>query len=157
MIVDYFVLAIMLLALCQSKKRRAAALVFAGINLYHGLCMAGFSDHRYFISGAFLAMLIIGVTANLPTVSKLTIDIQRICIADIIINAAGWVMYEFYLDPFIYNMAFTLLYSWAIVVLLKDEGLRYGAYRLDNWASYFRFDNLQSPSISPKYKGAVKS
>ena len=144
MTVEYLIIIIAFLSLCQNKRRRPAALIFALFTSWHDMFMSGLNGISYYASAAGFDLAIIMLTANLIKMPKLTVDLHRICGISIALNFYGWIMWMLYLSPFSYNMAFAMLYIWTIIVLIKDEGVYNGNYRLDQWAHRFRWNYCQS-------------
>jgi len=139
--IEILAVIIMLLAMMQADEERYhVAMIFAIATLAH-LLVVGFLDsgHVYYISAAVFDVLIMMLISRIPKIVGLTITIYRICIAEILVNAAGWAMWVSYMDPYWYNVAFMVLHLWAILALMqKDEIDDVGGYRVDNRLDYLR-------------------
>ena len=85
--------------------------------------LSGLPGDTYFATAGLLDLFIIVLTANLVTTTGLVAEFHRICGASIIFNAAGWITWRHYIDLTGYALAYVLLYSWTILVLVKDEGI----------------------------------
>ena len=141
MIVTVLILIVGLCAICQSTRaRREAALVFTVITMLHELLFYDRVGLFYYGTAALFDAIIILCTANLVVISGLVKSIHRISIASIFFNMSGWIMWRLYLSPTAYNVAFILLYTWAILVLLKGERGGARGNRMDSWAYYLRFN-----------------
>jgi len=122
MIVDLLTIALLFAAIIQpTRKRRMVAMVYAFANFAHGQFLSNLEGISYFGSAALVDLAIISITASLPYVPRLTIEIHKICLASISINAIGWVIWGLYLPVSGYNAAMVVLYAWAFIVLLKQE------------------------------------
>lgn len=142
MIVDYLVLALMVLAVLRpTYAGQRVAVVFAGAALFHCIIGEGLDGSAYYLSAAVLDSAVITITANFKGVSQITRDIHRICLVSIVLNAAGWVTYMLYIPPVGYNLSFIFLYLWAIIVLMKRNRRYAGDNKLDTWSYYFRLSS----------------
>lgn len=142
MIVTILIFTIGLCAVFQrTRARREAALVFTVITMLHELLFYDRVGLFYYGTAALFDMIIIVCTANLAIISGLTKSVHRISIASVVFNLSGWIMWRLYLSPVAYNVAFILLYAWAILVLLKGERSSARGSRLDSWAYYLRFNS----------------
>ena len=141
MIVTNLIIVIGLCSVFQSTRaRRDAALIFTVITMLHELLFYDRVGLFYYGTAALFDMAIIIGTANLTVVSSLIRDIHRISLASIVLNFSGWIMWQLYLSPASYNLAFILLYTWAIAVLIKGERKGARGARLDSWAYSLRFN-----------------
>jgi hypothetical protein len=130
------------LAILQpTPARQKAALVFAGLTLLHEIVFKNLDGLWYYGSAAFVDMAIISITANLKYTPRLIRDLHRVCLASIILNASGWIMWMLYLSPVSYNVSFIFLYAWSVIVLLRRDRQYAGDNLLDSWADCFRFNN----------------
>jgi len=72
-------------------------------------------DGSYYFIDALLAM------ATLELLWKIESDLSGLlgamCLASIFLNTIGWVFYEFYLPPDIYNVSFLMLYIAAFLII----------------------------------------
>ena len=142
MIVNYLILALGVAALTQpTAARRKVASVFIAATLLHCVIGEYIAGGAYYISAAVLDSAIITITANFKETSQITRDIHRICLASIVLNASGWVMYMLYISPVSYNLFFIFLYLWAIMVLMKRNKRYAGDITMDAWAYYFRLSS----------------
>ena len=140
MIVTSLIIIIGICATLQpTKARKEAALVFICITMLHELFFYDSVGLLYYGTAAFFDAIIIFSTANLAVMSSLTRSIHRISMVSIVFNFSGWIMWRLYLLPSAYNMAFMVLYVWAIIVLIMGERESARGARLDRWAYYLRF------------------
>ena len=142
MIVNYLILVLCTVALLQpTPARLKVAGVFSGAALLHCIIGEQLDGYMYYLSAAVLDSAIITITANFKEVSQITRGIHRVCLASIVLNAAGWVTYMLYVPPTGYNLSFIFLYLWSIMVLMKRNRRYDGDNKLDTWAYYFRLSS----------------
>lgn len=150
MIIEWLIVAIAFLALRQDERRFTAALIFAASLLIHDVFLSELGGLLYYGSAAFFDLLVITWLANLKQTSRLTVSILRISLVSIVLNFTGWLMWISYLKPSLYNLSYIILYTCAIIALIKKEGLEDGSYTLDRWACCFRVHPYTSVSYSKK-------
>lgn len=117
------------LLLQPSQSRVYTGVVFAGAILLHELFFSESAGLTYHGSAALFYVGIIMLTAAAAPVTRLVLDIHKICLASIMINAGGWLLWFFYFPPEIYNIAYLGLHCWAMYALMqrtkrKDDGFR---------------------------------
>ena len=150
MIIEWLIITIAFLALRQDGRRFPAALIFAASLLIHDVFLSELDGLLYYGSAALFDLMVITWLANLKGTSELTVNLLRISLASVVLNFTGWLMWVSYLEPSLYNISYVLLYSCAIIALIKEEGTGYGGYKLDRWASCFRVHPYKSVSYSKK-------
>jgi hypothetical protein len=137
--IDYLTYALLLLVLVQPSIGRAyVAGVFALFTAVHNLFMYPLDGIAYYASDAVFYLFVIAATGLLTDVTRFTIQLHRICIAAIILDALGWVVWMLYLPPDVYNVAFMALYAIAIVVFIRRDEADGRGYTMDNWGDYIR-------------------
>jgi hypothetical protein len=142
MIINYLILALCVAALTQpAAARLKVASVFSSATILHCVIGEYVDGSAYYLSAAVLDSAVITITANFKETSQITWGIHRICLASIVLNAAGWVTYMRYDPPGVYNLSFIFLYLWAIMVLMKRDRHYDGDNAMDRWAYYFRLSS----------------
>jgi hypothetical protein len=121
-----------------NAPRLFAALVFGGMTVAHDLAFAGCSGIEYYGSAALADLAIMIFISGISPTPRMVINLQWVCIASIVTNIMGWVMWLTYLSPVAYNYAYVLLYIIAFVVLTKKDNSDVGGFTLDGWMSCFR-------------------
>lgn len=118
---DTLVYLIVFAAFLQiSIYRVYPALIFAGMTLAHSMVSDGFEPVTMYLSAAVTDLLIISLV--MVNSSDLTRKLILISIASIILNGAGWLLWRSYNPPFLYDIAFVVLYTYTIVVMLRGSG-----------------------------------
>ena len=117
------------LFLQPSQSRIYTGVVFAGAILLHEVFFSETAGLMYHGSAALFYVGIIILTSFAAPVTRLVLDIHKICLASILINALGWALWSFYFPPAIYNIAYIGLHCWVIYALMqrtrrKDDGFR---------------------------------
>ena len=141
---DYLILALGVAALLQpTPARQKVAAVFVFMTLLHCVVGERLDGLAYYASAAVLDSAIIAITANFKETSQITRSIHRICLASIVLNAAGWITYMLYIPPVGYNLSFIFLYLWSIIVLMKRDRRYDGNFTMDRWARYLRFSSYK--------------
>lgn len=143
MIISSLILIITVLALLQEKHRRTPALICALLLLIHDNFMVSLDGVLYYLSDAMFCFIIIFMTANLKETSRLIVKLHYIFLIGIVLNLYGWVIWMLYLPPTSYNVAFMLLYTSIIIVLLSWDGVEHGNYKIDRWWGLFRLSDYK--------------
>ena len=138
--IDALTYALVVIALIQpTPHRRYTAMTFAAFTFAHNMFMYPLEGIAYYASDALFYVAVMAITCKFNDIAKLTINIHRLCIAAIVLDAFGWVLWMAYLPPDVYNAAFVALYATAVVVLLiRDESDVRGGGALGGWNNYLR-------------------
>jgi hypothetical protein len=116
MIINYLILALGVAALTQpTAARQKVAGVLTVATLLHCVMGEYVGGSAYYLSAAILDSTVITITANFKETSQITRSIHRICLASIVLNAAGWVTYMLYVPPAGYNLSFIFLYLLGLL------------------------------------------
>ena len=110
---------------------RTVAVLFVILISAHDLIVTGLKLEGllYYGSAALFDLAFIVATISLSD-SKLLDSLCNICIASMVLNFAGWVLWFNYFSPMHYDIAFLCLYAYAIVVLLRKDFEHVGGYRV---------------------------
>lgn len=120
--ISYLAAAIFILSIFQRNDERfVAACAYSILNLIHLLILGDADGETYYASAALFDVAIIFIISRITKIVSTSLYIQRICIIEIILNYVGWIMYETYLDPFAYNVAYLSLQVIMIAILLKKD------------------------------------
>lgn len=114
-------LLIVAMKLQKTEERKYAGLVYAGMAIAHHIIMYFADGWLYYFSAAAVDALVVFFTLRLRIMSPVIESIHAICYVSIAVNAFGWVIWRLELPPDSYNAAFLLIYSWAIITLLRKE------------------------------------
>lgn len=143
MITTLLIYAIAIVAFIQPNAPRLfAAVIFIGVMLLHELFLSGYTGLMYYGSAALFDLAIIIIISGINPVPKMVLRLHNVCIVSIFANLAGWILWFFYYPPLIYDAAFVAIYLWALITLIKRDGLHgmVGGYTVDSWATCFRFN-----------------
>lgn len=138
-----------------NAPRFFAALAFVAITLLHELFLSHYDGLLYYGSAALFDLAIIIATSGIRPVPEMVLSLHRICLVSILANFLGWVIWFLYFPPLIYDASFVAIYAWALITLIKRNGLDVGGYTLDSWATCFRFNRSAWLSYRNHYKGKV--
>lgn len=138
-----------------NAPRFFAAVIFVSITLLHELFLSHYDGLLYYGSAALFDLAIIILTSGINPVPRMVLSLHRICIVSILVNLLGWVIWFFYLPPLTYDLAFVVLYAWALITLINRNGLDVGGYTLDSWATCFRFNRNTWGLYLNKHGGKV--
>lgn len=138
--IDFLTYTLCALAMFQPTLHRFfVASVFAGLTYAHNLHLYQLEGFAYYGSDALVYLAVMGITGSLSFIDDFTINVHRLCVAAIILDLFGWVIYMLYLDPYPYNVAFAMLYAISIVVFLTGRKANdRGGYTVGNWPDYIR-------------------
>jgi len=140
---SYLLFAILLASVCQpSAERIFAAVVFITFTLVHEVTLSSTTGFTYYGTAALFNLLTILFTSGINPLPKMVLTLHRICLAAILVNAAGWVMWFLYMSPAAYNALFFALYVWVIITLIHRTGLNVGGLTMDRWHTCFCFNRL---------------
>lgn len=156
--ITFLIYALLVVAFIQPNAPRFfAAVSFVSIIALHEFLLSDLDGLQYYGSAALLDLLIIVVTSGINPVPKMVLSLHKLCIASILANALGWVIWFFYFPPLVYDAAFVLIYTWALIILIKRDGLHgmVGGYTMGSWASCFRFNTRAWRSYIHNHGGKV--
>ena len=75
----------------------------------------------YFLLAAFCDYMVAGLLYRFGQ-SRKSLDMMLISIVSIILNLTGWILWYFYLPPDVYVGLFGVLYTVAIITILRKDG-----------------------------------
>lgn len=139
--ITFLIYAHIVVAFIQpSAPRLYAAVLFTAVILLHEFLLSDLEGLQYYGSAALFDLLIIGLTSGINPVPRMVLSLHRTCIASILVNSVGWVLWFFYFPPLAYDATFVLLYAWTLITFIKRDGDHVGDYTLDSWTACFRFN-----------------
>lgn len=123
-------------ALIQPNAPRLLAVVaFVGLTIAHDALASGIDGFWYYGSAAILDVGIIILTSGIRPLPRMVVTLHRICMASVMMNFLGWLMWFFYLPPTLYDFAFLMLYSCALITFIKKDHADVGGFEVDSWRS----------------------
>jgi len=147
------ILMIGTLLLQPSQSRLYTGGVFAGGLILHEIFFSASTGLIYYGMASLFYVAIIMLTAVAAPVTRLVLDIHKICLASIFMNACGWVLWFFYFPPAIYNIAYMGLHCWAIYALMQRTKRKEDGFRTDWGSVNFRLYANSWNKYLPHYKG----
>lgn len=124
-----------------TEERLAIGGLFAVLSAVHFIVMLNAEGLLYYGSAALCDLIVILASVRIKHASRTIIAIQHICIASIVLNCVGWVMWMTYMPPHAYNASFIALYAWAIVTLIRKDDANARDDKLDSRPSIIRFNH----------------
>ena len=107
-----------------SEEGRFAAGCIAFTAVFHEVYFSHLEGLPYHLSASLFALLVILAVNKLDYVSSLTVSIQYACLASVVVNAIGWVLWREYFPPMAYDSAILLIYAWIVAILVKGSNGR---------------------------------
>lgn len=121
-----------------SESRLFTGGVFILVIILHELIFSAYTGIVYYGSAALFYLAIMIITAGASHLTSLVLDIHKICLIAIIVNAVGWIVWYIYFPPNLYNFASVFLHAWGIWALMKRTGSKENEFRTDWGAIDFR-------------------
>lgn len=131
--------AVVVFSVCQPNPERLfAGVCFSTITLAHEAILSDLPGVFYYLSAALADLLIIMATSAVYPVPKMVIRLQKVCVASIVVNLFGWIVWFAYLPPWPYELAFVFVYAAAVITLVRQDGSNVGGFTMAGWRSCFR-------------------
>jgi len=137
-----------------SESRLYTGAVFLLMLVLHEVIFSASDGLVYYGTSALCYLGIMFFTAPAVNVTKLVLDIHKICLMSIVVNAFGWVAWLAYLPPNLYNFASIVLHIcgvWALLQRTRKED--HGGFELDGGLLNFRPNISFCSEYLQKYKG----
>ena len=115
-----------------SRQRLFPGLVFAGFAVLSDSLLASAEGYLYHMPSSIAALSIIILISFIQPITKLAVNLQKICLASIVLNFFGWVMWMLYMPPVMYNSLFIALYVCALLTLITRNKSDVGEHALDS-------------------------
>lgn len=124
MISNTLILLIGIVALTRKNESRYAFLCFAALCAFMALIDRVIPDSfisYYYVLCAAVDLLIIIVLSRVNQVNDDILFLQKACIGFILINLFGWVLYEMYIGPSLYNALCASLFAVILLSSLRTR------------------------------------
>ena len=122
-----------------NAPRFFGAAIFGSLTISHSLLLSELDGLAYYGSAAIFDLLFMIITSSMSPVPDMIFSLYKVCLASMVVNAFGWVLWMTYQPHVLYNCAFLVIYGWAFVVLLRRGKVDVGDYTLDSWRTCFHF------------------
>lgn len=123
-----FVLVLLAAFMQPTPERAYAAGVFVSLTLVHEAALSHLEGFAYYGSAALFDLFVILATRAVRPLSQTIIDLHRLCLVCILLNLGGWVLWRSYSDPAAYNVAFLVVYAWALVIFSTRKRADVGGF-----------------------------
>jgi len=138
-----------------SQSRLFAGSIFVFALMLHELFFAQSEGLAYYGSASLFYIGIMIITLAAAPVTRLVLDIHKICLASIFINACGWLLWFLHFPPAAYNITYLGLHCWAIYALMQRIRGRENEFRTDWGSINFRISVSSRNKYLPQYKGKI--
>ena len=156
MITNLFLIAITLLVFYQPVGTRYnVAIIFASITLAFDCFCSSLPGELYYFCAAIADLGIVFCIYKLKTYDWLAESLQRLCLISVVLNLLGWIMYEMYLPPNLYNLSFIIFYGASVIVLTLGGSKRDNTRASSDPARFF-LDHITCHSIHQNKQGAAE-
>lgn len=136
-----------------SQSRLFVGSVFVFVLMLHEFFFMQSDGFIYYASASLFYLGIMFITAAAAHVTRLVLDIHKICLASIFINSMGWLLWFYHFPPVIYNITYLGLHCWTIYILMQRVRRRQDEFRTD-WGSIGFHNNTNAwDKYLPQYKG----
>ena len=125
-----------------NAPRFFGALIFTGLIVGHQVLLSDLDGLAYYGSAAIFDLLFMLFTSNMNPVPDMVFKLYKVCIASIVVNALGWMLWVMYWPHLIYNCAFLAIYGWAFAVLIRRDKADVGGFAGSSWRACFRYDSF---------------
>ena len=133
-----------------NSQRLFAGLAYSVPLVASDLLLSNETGLLYYYGSAVFDVATIIIISRVAKASSMALTIQKICLASIVLNFFGWVMWMLYMPPVMYNSLFIALYVCALLTLITRNKSDVGEYKLDSRSSRFR------PNYNPGILGCIK-
>lgn len=122
----------------KDQANLSAALIITSLTLFHELFFSAYDGTKYYLSAALFDMAAIILLSRLNPLPKIALDLQIVSFVSILTNTMGWVVWFRYYPPVIYDLAYVVIYSWVLLLLIKRIRLHVGRYTGNSRSSRFQ-------------------
>lgn len=133
--------------------RLYAVACFVGLSVAHDVFLSNLDGLPYYGSAALFDLTTIMLTAYLRPIPQIVPRLHIVCLASIIMNCFGWVLWMLYFPPIVYNQSFIALYFAAIVAILWEDHIDVGSDTMDQRRFNFFTHNNSSNIARPANEG----
>ena len=122
MILTALILILCIVSLLQKNEARFyAGVIFSVVTICGELLLPELDGILYYLSDAILLLAFIHLSSKINSDSSAVFSLQILVLIAIVADFAGWVAWMIYAPPALYNASFLLIYSAAIIILLRRE------------------------------------
>lgn len=75
----------------------------------------------YYFTAMITSLAVIFMLEKFVSPTPLIESLQKVCLVSIMLNMFGWFLYMLLFPPIYYSISFMVLYSWAILILIKGS------------------------------------
>jgi hypothetical protein len=125
MITGILIICLALFSFTRSGENKYCVQVFAVLCALFQILSDNLGDSSgfiYYLFAAIIDLLIIIVISKPVKITETIIDLQNIALWFIYANTIGWVIYELYYPPLIYDSLCLALFISALVVAIRKGG-----------------------------------
>lgn len=141
MTVDMLSLLVLAAAAVRYKQHTAVAFITVVPVVLHEIGAPFVSGASYYVFAAVLGFWGVFALSSLPNPTTLVVRLQRVALASIAVNFAGWALWVAYLPPTLYNVVFVALYVWLLIELLRRDIRGVGVFPMGGGMSVFSVFN----------------
>lgn len=155
MITGILILFLALLSFARKGENRYSILVFAvlcGFFQYTTDNLGDADGYIYHLGAAITDLVIIIALSKTIKLTPTIINLQKIALWFIYTNVLGWIIYEFYYPPLIYNALCLALFISALVVAAKKGGSGYVGYNSNDFVFHGGYNSGNTAMQSHKKK-----
>lgn len=116
------IIAMALLSFTRHGKDRYIILAFAALCGFFQLISNSLGNYQYYLGAAITDLIIINLISKIVKPTATIINLQKIALWFIYVNTIGWIIYELYYPPFLYNTICLALFISALVVAVRKGG-----------------------------------
>ena len=133
-----------------NSQRLFVGLAYSVLLIASDLLLSNSMGLLYYYGSAVFDVATIIIISRVAKVSSMVLTIQKICLVSILLNFFGWVMWELYMPPVMYNSLFIALYVYALLTLVRRSSIDVGEYTLGY--RWFGFRTNYNSSILGRIK-----
>jgi hypothetical protein len=138
-----------------NRVRLYVAGCFVGLAWAHELFLSELDGIAYYGSAALFDLGVIMATTFIRPIPQIVPRVHVVCIASIIMNSIGWVMWYCYLSPAFYDAAFVAIYLAAVVAILWGDNADVGYGPTDRLRPSVNRNSRAGVSACTKDKGTI--
>lgn len=119
----YVILAVVVLTAFQPNLPRLLCGVFLmlGFGAFY-LLDPHLSDIAYYVVAGVIDLLLVYVMGAVRPITLTTIRLQRACLASLVVNALGFLLWWAYIGAVYYNAAMWLVHLYILITMLRAGG-----------------------------------
>ena len=158
MITGGLILFLAVLSFTRKGENRYSILVFAalcGLFQFASDNLGESWGYAYYLGAAVTDLLIILAISNTAKPTQTIINLQKLALWFIYVNCFGWVIYELYYPPMVYDALSLALFVSVIIISIKKGGNNVGIFAnfSNDSAIYCGYTSSNSQMQRNKEKG----